>query len=113
MWFHPATQRNIAQLKEDGLWEDTIVIVWADHGVGMPRGKHTVWEQGTHVPLIVRYPKKYQHLAPFDEAPSSAEATAGKPLGSRKQSSLMPLPPSPQPDVRYGQSGSDEGEVDE
>lgn len=58
----------IALLKEDGLWEDTIVIVWADHGVGMPRGKHTVWEQGTHVPLIVRYPKKFQHLAPFDKA---------------------------------------------
>ena len=54
----------INQLKEDGLWDDTIVIVWADHGVGMPRGKHTVWEQGTHVPLIVRFPKKYQHLAP-------------------------------------------------
>jgi uncharacterized sulfatase len=54
----------IDQLKEDGLWDDTIVIVWADHGVGMPRGKHTAWEQGTHVPLIVRFPKKYQHLAP-------------------------------------------------
>ena len=54
----------IAQLKEDGLWEDTIVFVWADHGVGMPRGKHNAWEQGTHVPLIVRFPKKYQHLAP-------------------------------------------------
>ena len=54
----------VDQLKEDCLWDDTIVIVWADHGVGMPRGKHTVWEQGTHVPLIVRYPKKYQHLAP-------------------------------------------------
>ncbi len=53
-----------AQLKKDGLWEDTIIIVWADHGVGMIRGKHTVWEQGTHVPLIVRYPKKYRHLAP-------------------------------------------------
>ena len=46
------------QLKEDGLWDDTIIIVWSDHGVGMPRGKHTCWEQGTHVPLIVRYPKK-------------------------------------------------------
>jgi N-sulfoglucosamine sulfohydrolase len=30
----------------------------------MPRGKHNAWEQGTHVPLIVRFPKKYQHLAP-------------------------------------------------
>ena len=54
----------IAALREDGLWDDTIVIVWADHGVGMPRGKHTVWEQGTHVPLIVRFPGKFQHLAP-------------------------------------------------
>lgn len=54
----------IAQLKEDGLWENTIVFVWADHGVGMPRGKHNAWEQGTHVPLIVRLPRKYQHLAP-------------------------------------------------
>ena len=53
----------IGQLKDDGLLEDTIVVVWADHGVGMPRGKHTAWEQGTHVPLIVRFPKKYQHLA--------------------------------------------------
>jgi N-sulfoglucosamine sulfohydrolase len=54
----------IEQLKEDGLWENTIVFVWADHGVGMIRGKHTVWEQGTHVPLIVRFPEKYRHLAP-------------------------------------------------
>ena len=54
----------IDQLKEDGLWEDTIVFVWSDHGVGMPRGKHTAWEQGLHVPLIARFPKKYQHLAP-------------------------------------------------
>lgn len=56
----------VAALKEDGLWDDTIIIVWADHGVGMPRGKHTVWEQGTHVPLIVRFPEKYQHLAPAE-----------------------------------------------
>jgi len=59
----------IEQLKADGLWENTIVFVWADHGVGMPRGKHNAWEQGAHVPLIVRFPKKYQHLAPV--APGS------------------------------------------
>lgn len=54
----------LQQLEDDGLWADTIVVVWADHGVGMPRGKHNAWEQGTHVPLIVRFPKKYQRLAP-------------------------------------------------
>lgn len=58
------TGEVLEALEEDGLWDNTIVIVWADHGVGMPRGKHTVWEQGTHVPLIVRFPEKYQHLAP-------------------------------------------------
>ena len=58
------TGEVLEALKEDGLWDNTIVIVWADHGVGMPRGKHTVWEQGTHVPLIVRFPERYQHLAP-------------------------------------------------
>ena len=56
----------IEQLMEDGLWEDTIVFVWSDHGVGMPRGKHTAWEQGLHVPLIARFPRKYQHLAPAE-----------------------------------------------
>ena len=56
----------IAQLKEDGLWEDTIVFVWSDHGVGMPRGKHTAWEQGLHVPLIARFPENYRHLAPAE-----------------------------------------------
>ncbi len=56
----------IEQLMEDGLWENTIVFVWADHGVGLPRGKHTVWEQGTLVPLIVRFPENYQHLAPAE-----------------------------------------------
>ena len=60
----------VQQLQEDGLWEDTIVFVWSDHGVGMPRGKHTAWEQGVHVPLIVRFPEKYRHLAPAD--PGSA-----------------------------------------
>ena len=54
----------VQQLKDDNLWDNTIVFVWADHGVGMPRGKHNAWEQGTHVPLIVRFPKLYQHLAP-------------------------------------------------
>lgn len=58
------TGEVLEALKEDGLWDNTIVIVWADHGVGMPRGKHMVWEQGTHVPLIVRFPENYQHLAP-------------------------------------------------
>ncbi len=56
--------RHVAELQEDGLWDDTIVVFWADHGTGMLRAKHWGWEQGDHVPLIVRFPPRWQHLAP-------------------------------------------------
>lgn len=56
----------IEQLKADGLWDTTIIFVWSDHGTGILRGKQWVWEQGTHVPLIVRFPPRYQHLAPAE-----------------------------------------------
>lgn len=54
----------IQQLKTDGLWDNTIIFLWSDHGTGILRGKQWVWEQGTHVPLLVRFPPEYQHLAP-------------------------------------------------
>jgi len=31
--------RMIQQLKDDGLYEDTIIFFWSDHGVGLPRAK--------------------------------------------------------------------------
>ena len=50
----------IAQLKEDGLYEDTIIFYWTDHGVGLPRAKRWLYDSGTRVPLIVRIPEKYR-----------------------------------------------------
>ncbi|MBE7494884.1 MAG: sulfatase-like hydrolase/transferase [Verrucomicrobiaceae bacterium] len=52
------------QLTADGLAEDTIVFFYADHGMGMPRGKRCLQDSGLRVPLIVRFPKKWAHLAP-------------------------------------------------
>jgi N-sulfoglucosamine sulfohydrolase len=46
----------LAQLADDGLADDTIVVFWSDHGVGMPRGKRWVHESGLRVPLIIRWP---------------------------------------------------------
>lgn len=54
----------LAQLEADGLAEDTIVFYFSDHGGIFPRGKRFVYDSGTRVPLIVRFPKKYRHLAP-------------------------------------------------
>ena len=48
------------QLKADGLYEDTIIFFWSDHGVGLPRAKRWLYDSGTHIPLIVRIPEKYR-----------------------------------------------------
>ena len=48
--------RLIAQLKEDGVYDNTIIFFWSDHGVGLPRAKRWLYDSGTRVPLIVRAP---------------------------------------------------------
>ena len=54
----------LKQLQEDGLAENTIVFFYSDHGSGMPRHKRVLLDSGMHVPLLIRFPKKWQHLAP-------------------------------------------------
>lgn len=46
----------LRQLEEDGLLENTIVFFWGDHGDGLPRSKRWVYDTGTRVPLLIRYP---------------------------------------------------------
>ncbi|HAV64004.1 MAG TPA: sulfatase, partial [Verrucomicrobiales bacterium] len=54
----------LRQLDEDGLADDTIVFFYSDHGMGMPRGKRLLHDSGLHVPLMIRFPEKWSHLAP-------------------------------------------------
>ena len=54
----------LRELEEAGLADDTIVFYYSDNGGVLPRSKRFLYESGTHVPMIVRFPKKYQHLAP-------------------------------------------------
>ena len=54
----------LQQLADDGLAENTIVFFYSDHGSGMPRHKRALLDSGMHVPLMIRFPKKWQHLAP-------------------------------------------------
>ncbi|MEA5456626.1 sulfatase [Sinomonas sp. JGH33] len=51
----------LAQLEDDGLARDTIVVFWSDHGRGMPRAKRWANEAGLREPLVVRWPG---HIAP-------------------------------------------------
>jgi len=56
--------RILAELEEDGLAEDTIVFFFSDHGAGLPRHKRVLQDSGMNVPLLIRFPEKYKHLAP-------------------------------------------------
>lgn len=52
--------RLLRQLADDGLAEDTIVFIWSDHGIGLPRSKRWNYESGTHAPLVVHVPEKFR-----------------------------------------------------
>ena len=54
----------LAQLKEDGHAEDTIVVYCSDHGGVLPRSKRFLYSSGIHCPLIVRIPEKWKHFWP-------------------------------------------------
>jgi uncharacterized sulfatase len=56
--------QHLAELEKSGLADDTIVFYFADHGSGMPRSKRWPCNSGLHVPMVVYFPPKWQHLAP-------------------------------------------------
>ncbi|MFV8280757.1 sulfatase [Christiangramia marina] len=55
----------LQRLKEDGLLQETIVFIFADHGEGMPRAKTNGIGLGYRVPFIIWFPEKYKHLSPW------------------------------------------------
>jgi N-sulfoglucosamine sulfohydrolase len=57
---------TIEALKQDGLYDDTIIVYNSDHGGVMARSKRFLYSSGVHCPLIVRIPEKYKHLYPAD-----------------------------------------------
>ncbi len=48
--------RVIARLEKEGLLENTLVIFMTDHGISHARGKQFLYDEGTHIPLVVRGP---------------------------------------------------------
>ena len=84
--------RLLDELAREGLADDTIVFYYADHGGALPGGKRNIHDRGTLVPLIIRFPPKWAHLAPakpgewieqpvsFVDLPATVLSLAGAPI---------------------------------
>lgn len=59
-WFDQQLDRMIAYLESIGELDNTIIIVTADNGKPFPRAKANSYEYGIHVPMAIRYPKKFK-----------------------------------------------------
>jgi arylsulfatase A-like enzyme len=60
-------EETLEALKEDGLYDDTIIMYCSDHGGVMPRSKRFLYSSGIHCPLVIRIPEKYKHLWPAEK----------------------------------------------
>ncbi len=76
----------IDYLSEIGELDDTIVVYTSDNGIPMPRGKATLYDLGTRMPLVVSWPDKVKGgrvvddmVSLTDVAPTFLEA-AGLPI---------------------------------
>lgn len=48
----------ISELGRLGELENTIIFFWGDHGDGLPRSKRWLYDSGTNIPLVIKYPDK-------------------------------------------------------
>ncbi len=56
----------ISDLKEDGLYENSIIFFYGDHGGPFPRHKRALYETGIKVPMVIKFPQN-KNAASTDE----------------------------------------------
>ncbi len=91
---------RLRELKEAGLLDDTIVFYYADHGGVLPRSKRFLYESGTHVPMLVRFPAKYRPLASGDPGTKTDRLVSFVDLAP----TLMSLAGVPVPGIMQGEA---------
>ena len=71
----------INQLKEDGLYDNTVIFFFSDHGGPFPRFKRSIYDTGLKCPLIIKWTKERnelrndQMISFIDLAPTILELT--------------------------------------
>jgi len=67
--------RLVELLKEAGLYDKTMIVFTADHGMAFPGGKTTVYEGGLRVPFVVRNPYEQKRGIESDAMVSHVDIT--------------------------------------
>ena len=48
----------IDKLKDQGLYENTYIFFYSDHGGPFPRHKRAIYDTGSKVPLVIKFSKR-------------------------------------------------------
>lgn len=86
-----------AMLEKRGIKDNTLVIFMGDNGEALLRGKGTVFDRGTHVPLLIRWPARIKPgttcnalISGIDLAPTILEAVGLTPAEGMSGLSFLP-----------------------
>ncbi len=107
-WLDDSVASIIKRLEENGLRENTLIILTSDHGL---EGKATLYESGIHVPLILNWPgrvhegKRPEIVQHIDLKPTILELLGIEPaLGVMDGTSFAPALQSEKPITDQGRS---------
>ena len=92
--FDDDSARMLSLLKKSGLRDNTIIVVAGDNGMPFPRCKATLYDEGTHVPLIVHWPRQFPGDRTVDDFVSLTDLAP----------TFLELAGQPKPKVMTGQS---------
>jgi arylsulfatase A-like enzyme len=80
----------LARLEKEGILDQTLIVFVTDHGISHARGKQFLYDEGTHVPLVVRGPgvargKVRDDLVEWIDLTALSLAAAGVPIPAGMQ----------------------------
>ncbi len=106
------TDRTIGEMLEEldeaGLADETLVVFWGDHGVGLARGKRWIYDSGLKVPLIMRWPSRIKpgsvradFVQFLDLAPTMIAVGGGEPPRHLHGRVILGEDQGPEPEYLY------------
>jgi uncharacterized sulfatase len=89
----------LAALEKSGRMANTLIVATSDNGMPFPRGKATLYEYGSHMPLAVRWPAGHvaagrtvaDYVSLMDLCPTFLDAAGVIPPAETVGRSLVPL----------------------